>query len=501
MTPSRLSVALLGSFIATVFLLQWWQAASYPPFVWVMVFTLLACGLAGCVHPMMYRYAPWLVAAVLGIIFALWTVSRTTHIPSPQTIDGHAHGREVAVRGFISEEPDRRPLVTKYVIEATAISEGGSGAWVPVSGHILVTDHALIPTCRYGDDVTVWGELSVPGDIEGFRYDHYLSLSSIYAYIPHGSLSCTVGDRGSWIFSSLYTLKDHVERRIEQLLPEPHASFSEGLITGSRRGIPEHVLRDFTATGLTHIVAISGYNITIIMALIAGLLFWLPLRWRFLPSVAAIAAFTIFVGASASVVRAAIMGTMGLLAISLGRRRDMHLAILWALFLMLLWNPKQLWYDAGFQLSFAAVIGLTELSPILKSFLSYLPNVLGLRESLEATIAAQLTAMPIGILLFGNFPLVAPIANILVAPIIPFAMLFVALAMLVSWISFTLGLALAALGWMCLEWIILVAHALARLPGGSLHVSAVSALAVADYYILLTLVVVLWHRHRGAYQW
>ena len=92
-----------------------------------------------------------------------------------------------------------------------------------------------------------------------------------------------------------------IQTEIERLLPEPHASFCAGLLTGARRSIPKDVQESFTATGTNHILAISGYNITIILTLIGSMLFWLPFRARFLPSLAAVAAFTLFTGASASV--------------------------------------------------------------------------------------------------------------------------------------------------------------------------------------------------------
>ncbi len=295
------------------------------------------------------------------------------------------------------------------------------------------------------------------------------------------------------MFGGLLWLKQHFEARLNRLFPEPHASLAAGLLTGSRRGIPEHLSESFMRSGLTHIVAISGFNITIVITIVLGALFWLPLRWRLLPATLSIIAFTVFVGASASVVRAAIMGILGLFAITAGRRSDVRLAILWTAFFMLLWNPKHLWYDGSFQLSFAAVIGLAELSTLIKPFLSRLPNVLGVREALEATMAAQLSAVPIGCLLFGNLSLISPFANILVAPAIPLAMLLAFLSAVASYAAFPVGQILAYAGWAVLQWIVLVAECCGRIPFASLHFDHASVVLIVSYYIALT-TIMIWHQ-------
>ena len=285
---------------------------------------------------------------------------------------------------------------------------------------------------------------------------------------------------------------------MNKIYPEPHASFLAGLLTGSRRGIPDHLLKSFNIVGLTHIIAISGYNITIVMTLITGLLFWLPLRWRLVPSIVAIVLFTLFVGASASVVRAAITGTLGLIAIQTGRQRDMRLAILWTAFAMLLWNPKYLWYDASFQLSFLAVIGLNELSPLLETFLKRIPHILGIHESLQATLAAQLAAMPWIALLFHRLSLVSPIANILVAPLVPLAMLFGFLGTTVSFFWFFGGQLIAYIGWGLLELITVIAEKLSQIPFASLTIGSFSIVFVLLYYGMLLGVLFYIRCHRSS---
>ena len=463
---SWFTLAALLSFLLTAAFLQWWQVPSYPRELWIILglSTLLFIGVGLITHS---GLSFLFLCIILGASLGFFRVAQTTHVTDQTSVEFYAVTRQegqkekdlpkVTLHGYISEEPDRRPMQTKYTVEVDG-------------GKVLVTDHAFYPLHAYGDEVTVTGILERPTQIEDFHYDRYLSRYGIYSVIYRGTVETLSSNHGSSFFSFLYTLKHRFEHKLNRLLPEPHASFMAGLLTGSRRGIPEHLLNDFQRTGLTHIIAISGYNIAIVIAVITGALFFLPLKFRFVPAIFAIIFFTLFVGASPSVVRAAIMGGLSLFALHVGRERHSLIAILLAAALMAAWNPKFLWYDAGFQLSFLAVFGLSFLAPFLERFFKPIPNILGLRESLQMTIAAQITAVPLIIILFGQFSLVAPLANILVAPFIPIAMLFGFLGALVGFLSEPMGLLVAYFGWGALEAVIRIAEFLAKLPYASISV-------------------------------
>lgn len=412
-------------------------------------------------------------ALACGFAIALLSVARTTHHPSNTTVDTYATDQTVTLKGMITDEPDRRPLHTKYTIQVSELTTQSGALVSPVDGRVLVSDYANWPFYTVGDTVRVRGTLEKPTKIESFYYDRYLSRFNVYSVIYRSSIEKIHTNTPLSPFMKgkrfLYDTKQRFEFQINRLFPEPHASFMAGLLTGSRKGIPSHVLTNFTETGLTHIIAISGYNITIIITLISGSLFWLPLRWRFVPSIIAIVLFTVFVGASAAVVRAAIMGILGLCALQAHRIQSVRLGILWTAFFMLLWNPKYLWYDAGFQLSFLSVFGLVELSPWMEKWFQKIPKNYGMREALHMTVAAQIATAPLIIFLFGRISLVSPLANILVAPFIPLAMLFGFVATMMSFVWFQFGQCFAYLAWLCLEWIVIVAELLARLPFATIN--------------------------------
>jgi competence protein ComEC len=190
-----------------------------------------------------------------------------------------------------------------------------------------------------------------------------------------------------------------------------------------------------------------------------------------------------FVGGSASVIRAAIMGSIGLFAMHNGRLPHARLAVLWTAFFMLLWNPLQLWYDAGFQLSFLAVIGLIELQPILNEWGKRIPEFGGIREALLTTIAAQCTTTPWSAYVFGQFSIIAPLANILTTPLIPMAMLFGFLGSVIGWPIPILGQLIGFPAFLLLTFIIRTTEILAHIPFASAHIEHVSAWIVAGYYV------------------
>lgn len=492
MSPSRIAYAALGSFACTVFLLERWQHPSYSVVLWIGCAS--ACGMTGIMTVLRIRLCTYAFAMTTAVTLAFAVVGNAAHVTDVHDAEYYANTNAVTLTGFIVDEPDRRPMLTKYTVQADTVTLADGTLHTGIRGNVLITDRNRGSIFFYGDRITAYGVLKLPEPVEEFRYDRYLSRYGIYAILEARGMReaadvCKEPSMMKNIRRSLYAWKENIEHRINMLLPEPHASFMAGLLTGSRKGIPEELMNDFATTGLTHIIAISGYNITMITAIIMSMLFWLPVRWRFLPSVSAIITFTVFVGASAAVVRAAIMGILGLLAMQCERIRDMRLTLLWTLAIMITWNPRYLWYDAGFQLSFLSVIGLLELSPYLGKRMKAVPEFLGIRESLQATIAAQIATLPLSVLLFGRISLVAPLANVLIAPFIPLAMLLGTAAVILSPMAPPIGYAATAGSWMCLQWIILVARFSARIPYAAIPATLSWVMFLAMPIVILVIAV------------
>jgi competence protein ComEC len=370
-----------------------------------------------------------------------------------------AHNQSVAVIGKIRDEPDIRPGSIRYVIDVERVENIDQ----KVRGRVLVIDRGKWPRHFYGEEVRVQGKLALPKSDDAFDYAAYLSIDGISVVMDRANIT-TMHAARSTPQGMLISIKSAWEQHVNRIFPEPTASLLAGLLLGSRRGMPENLAKDMQRTGLTHIVAISGTNITIIIVLLESLLFWLPKRVRAVPLFAGIALFTIFVGASASVVRAAIMGILGFISLEGGRASSRARVILLAATCMTAWNPRSLWYDVGFHLSFAAVIGLMLFADAIDRRLARIPNAWNIRRAVSATLAAQIATTPFSMVNFHSISLIAPLANVLVAPLVPFAMLFGFLGAATTYVLPHIGALLAFIGFGFLSLIIVIAQSLALIP-------------------------------------
>jgi competence protein ComEC len=304
----------------------------------------------------------------------------------------------VTLEGVAVGELDEREYYTNLRVRTERLTLP-SGAEIEVDGLALVKADRY-PERRYGDRVLIEGMLETPPVLEDFSYKDYLARQGIHSLVRHAEVTLLTERQASPILYHLYEFKRHAQSTIAGILPEPQAALLTGILLGVETGIPANLMDDFAATGTTHIIAISGFNITIVSGIFFGLAQRLSGKKRaFWIAAAGIAIYTILVGASAAVVRAAAMGILYMIAIRLGRSTYAPASLAAAALVMTLLNPHTLW-DVGFQLSFAATVGLvlyTEpLEQVFEQALGRITTVerakkiVGLiSEALLVTLAAQ----------------------------------------------------------------------------------------------------------------
>ena|SRR3989344_821116 len=338
------------------------------------------------------------------------------------------HPIRVTLYGYLSSEPETSGDKQRLVFFAKQLQAGSYV--IDLKEKVMLTTQ-MYPQYKYGDELKVYGQIKKPENFSEFDYAAYLAKEGVFTTMFYPEIE-PVGLKISFIegvkvglFKKVFALKGAFENSISRSVSEPNAAFINGILLGSRSQIPDTLQDAFARTGTTHILAISGYNITII-AVIVSWLFLLFFRrpTAFWFSVAAVVLFTILTGAQASVVRAAIMATIVLLARREGRLSDPRNAIVLAGAAMILFNPIILRHDVGFQLSFMATLGLIYVSPVIERYFQKMPNFFELRETMIMTVSAQIFVLPLLIYYFKNISLVSVPVNLLILPLVPVSMIF-----------------------------------------------------------------------------
>lgn len=384
----------------------------------------------------------------------------------------------VTLRGYLDAEPQWREKNQLFILRAKEIILPGHR--VLIDERILITTN-LYPRYSFGKALEIKGKLQKPEAFEDFDYPVYLAKDDIYflSYFPQiqncsaPSKKClpklSWQDKARLFFGRpIFSFKQRFESAISRAVPEPNASFLQGIVLGSRSGMPEGLKEDFRRTGTSHIFAISGWNITVLSQIIGGffLIFFMR-KTAFWFTLGAIGVFVILTGASASVMRAAVMGILVLLARRQGRLYQAVNAIVFAGAIMILINPKVLRFDVGFQLSFLATLGLIYISPLLEEKLSKMREFFGMKESLIATLSAAIAILPVAISHFNQLSLAAIPVNMLVLPVVPWAMLAGFLAGIAGLGYDILGQAFGWIAWLFSAYTIGIIRLFARLPFGS----------------------------------
>ena len=272
----------------------------------------------------------------------------------------------------------------------------------------------------------------------------------------------------------LETVRRNAAAALARVLPEPEAGLAAGILIGLRDRVDRELAADFTTAGVSHVVAISGWNIAIVAAAVAALGGSLGRRRRSVLTMLAIVAYVCFSGASPSVVRAAAMAGVVLLARESGRAGRAAAALGWAVVLLLLADPSLI-ADAGFQLSSLATAGLIAwATPVGERIGRFgggrVPNWLA--ESLGVSLAAQAATLPVVLATFGRLALISPAANLAIVPVVPVAMAAGGVA-LGAGVLAELGApeALAAIlafpGWVALTIMVAIARFAADVPYAS----------------------------------
>jgi competence protein ComEC len=439
------------------------------------------------------------ISIIFGICGALWFTLRLPHFDQNSLSTYNGIGA-VTIEGVIDADPDVRDTYISLRVNADRLTTPDRSSH-PVEGIVLVRP-SRPAEFRYGDRLRVTGQLTAPPEFATFNYADFLARQGVYSMIDRPQVKVLARDQGSPILSAIYAFRNRAYVVIQQILPEPQASLLSGILLGIDAGLPADVQENFRVTGTSHIIAISGYNIVILIGIFSTITVGLVGRRRaFYIIVIGLLVYAVMVGGSASVVRATIMGILLLWADHIGRPYAAPNALFASGIVMTFFDPNTL-FDVGFQLSFMATLGLMVYArPFAHSTHAFLARLFNrtwarqlvdiLNDALLVTLAAQVTTLPLLMVYFRQLSTVALIVNPLVLPAQTGVMTYGLFALAIGLISIPLGQIAAWTAWPWLTWTLGIIALFARVPFASIPLEYVSPLFVAGYYTVL--IAVTWY--------
>ncbi len=478
------------AWLSGIWLASW---LNWPAYTWL---------LAGVVSSgwgvfLRQRQRPkWALVSFCLAVIALAGLRYATAVPvvDASHIASYNDGPPLTFTGLVVGEPDVRDLAINLRVAVESIT-GPDGTPQPAHGLVLVRAPRF-PLIPYGSVIEVNGRPETPPEFDTFSYKEYLARRGIHSLVNRPRITVLAQGQGNPFYHAIYAFKARSQATINRLIPEPASALLTGILLGNDKGLPPDLADDFRTTGMTHIIAISGFNIAILMGVLISIS--QPLLQRRGAAVFAavgIAAYTLLVGADPSVVRAAIMGGIYLLANRwLGRANFAYASLFVAAFLMTLFNPFSLW-DVGFQLSFGATLGLMLYAEPFtrwtrRQLLRWLPRqtvrrVMGLlSDAVLVTLAAQVLTLPLMMAYFRQFSLVSFVANALILPAQPGVMIWGGLATLSGMVSTAVGQLFGWVAWLFLTYTIVLVRALASLPGAAVAVDIGPGAVIAIYALI-----------------
>ena len=420
---------------------------------------------------------PAIIALALAV--ALLGTARA-ELPPPDPL---AHARAQQVIGAVA-------VISGHVTDDSRPTGGGSEVLVepdrvqllggPVSGigNLMVRWRGP-GAASFGDQILASGKLSLPRDLPTFDRRAYLAQRQVYLELQASSLQVTASPSG--VAALPGWLRERFTSAVDDAVPAPHAAVLLGVVLGIRRGIPADLQNALIATGLIHLLVLSGLKVAVFARIVQGALHPLLGRHSMWPAVALIALYAMVGGATPAAVRASAIGGLALAGAHLGRPSHVWTSLAVTAAAMLGWHPELAW-DVGFQLSFAGTAAIILLTPTIARRVAFLPHVL--REPFAVTCAAQVGTLPMMATDFHVLSPVAPIANALTLPMLP---ALVAAGLLLGVVSiapdFARVAAIPITG--LVAYVEQVAYVLSRVPAAAIPIPTFPAWAGVAYYSAL----------------
>lgn len=445
-------------------------ARNVPPGAFYSVAWLLAGIILGVLGAWRQRLYAVMLVLLAGGLMGLWRGSVSVQALAPyERIIGH----EVTLAGTTYEDPDKGKS-SELVLRLNDLKVNGHS----IAGAVWVSANAKKAEVKRGDVVTVKGKLADGfGSFSASMYRAH--LVKIQRPVP--------GDVAGQV-------RDGFADKIRMAIPEPEASLGIGYLVGQRRALPPELDESLQIAGLMHVVVASGYNLTILVRLARRLFVKVSKYLAAFSAGTMIVAFILVTGMSPSMSRAGLVAGLSLLAWYYGRKFHPLVLLPFAAAITLLVSPSYGWNDLGWELSFAAFAGVMIVAPLTQRYFFGNKEPGTVRQILGETISAQICTLPILVLAFGQFSNVAIIANLLILPLVPLAMLLTFVAgmgvLAFPGIAAFVG---APARWL-LEYMVNVAEYVAHVPWAQAELTITWQVAAVFYALLVAACFYMWRK-------
>lgn len=397
-------------------------------------------------------------------------------------------GQEIKISAKVVSEAKDKEKNNEFKISHIKILEDNRE--YSLKGKLIIFSSPY-PKVSYGDEVLLTCQIERPEEFDGFAYDEYLARYSIYAICYYPEIVILSQGNGNIVKSSILMLKTRASYLIESGINEPESGLLNAVFLANKHKMDTDLRDSFSRSGLSHIAAISGLHIGVLVLLLGQALFAFGLRRKqvLVYSTLIIGLYIFMIGFPSSALRAGLMGFGVLLAMSIGRLSSLFRLVLFTAGALLVFNPLLLKADIGFQLSFAAVLGI---AMVLGFFEGSLYSSSGIKKYLVASLvisfSAQLLTWPIIAYNFEGIPLIFFVPNLLVLWVLPILLIFSLFGIFLSTIipSFSLVFFLPAS--IALNYITWVANFFSQIELFYININYLPISLILLYYSIILLI-------------
>jgi competence protein ComEC len=322
---------------------------------------------------------------------------------------------QMTITGWVSAPVQDREKDSRTIITTTSMVKDGFTLKMKSSRLVAYIPHNS--GLKYGDEIKFDTKLELLPKFAGFDGEKYWRTKNVQSQIHLKNWNIIGHNKGNPITRLIYKLRNQINTKVLATLPATEGNLLLGLLFGNQGQLPKNITDNFRTLGISHLTAVSGYNLTIISLWPIALAGFIPKRWSVFMAAMLVLIFVIFTAAPSSIVRAAIMAWVVLLGKFMGRKPHSIVLILCTATLMSSLNPFIVKDDAGFILSFLAFFGLVEIGPLIYN------KAKGIIQIVIETLGAQLAALPYLLGAFGQLTLIGPLSNAIILPTIPAIMI------------------------------------------------------------------------------